>query len=82
MFDEPEDGWHPLEKMLIKQIIMSIYSNLESDIDRFIFVMVFEAGYTQEHVAVILKISQPAVNKRLNKALVKVRNEKSKYLQL
>lgn len=80
--NEPNDGWQPLEKLFLRQVILMIYRNISDPIDRFILVMTMEAGYTQDEVGAILLISQPAVAKRLNKTLEKIRcSEKAKEKQ-
>lgn len=62
---QPPDGFTSMERIFIRDILVSIYKNLNSPISKFIIVSYFECGYTQEQIASMLGISQEAVNKRI-----------------
>jgi len=67
ILQEPEDGYSPLEKILLKQFIISIYSVIRDPVDKFILIARHESNYKQDEVAKMLGISQVAVSKRLTK---------------
>lgn len=72
----PPDGWTAVERAIMKQTIIDVYSSIPDLTNRFIIVAHFEGGYTQTDIAAMLGISQVAVYKRLTKTLNVVRAHK------
>ena len=63
----PSDGWEPYEKMFLRAIVVTMYCKLKDPIDKFILIAKFESGYVEQEIARMVKMSQPAVNKRIKK---------------
>lgn len=92
---EPNDGFDTLEKLLKRELVLSIYRNIICPIgmvdssdeqalpktkmalknlqNAFIFMAINESGYTQEEVASMFSITQPAVRKRFVNTVTRVR---------
>lgn len=64
-FAEPEDGWQPMERILLRDLVVSLYRTVRKPNDKFILMAIFESGYSQTEVAMILGVSQVAVYKRI-----------------
>lgn len=64
-FVPPSDGWTQLEQRLMKEFILMMYRHLTDPTDRFILMAHYEAGYSQEEIAAMNGVSQPAICKRL-----------------
>lgn len=75
---EPDDGWTQYERIILRDTIVNIYKIMGDTTDRFIFVMVFECGYSQVEISRILGLSQVAISKRLNGVIKKVREKNKK----
>ena len=73
---EPEDGWTQHERLIMRDLVISMYRVVGDTTDRFILVMACECGYTQADIARILNISQAAVSKRLHNVLTKIREKR------
>jgi len=63
----PKDSFSSLEKIFLKDLLVSIYRMIPDVCSKFIMVAYFECGYSQEDIANMLGISQVAVNKRIKK---------------
>lgn len=72
--EEPNDGWTQHERMLLRDVILSVYRFIEDANDRLVVVMCYECGYSQEEVASVLGVSQAAVSKRLGRTLKRIRS--------
>lgn len=77
-FKEPDDGWNNYERMILRETIVSIYQKIEDPLNKFILCVTHECGYSQEEVARMLGVTQPAINKRLKKTLKKIRKLRNK----
>lgn len=73
---EPADGWQKIERIFLREIILSTYRAIKDPKDQFIIMAINEAGYTQDEVAIIMGISQVAVHKRLRNTLLELRQLK------
>lgn len=62
---EPEDGFtveeKEIEKLLVSNTVQSLYAKIPTNRLRFIVAAHFELGYTQQDIASILGITQPAL---------------------
>lgn len=65
LFAPPSDGWTTLEQMLLREMILHMYRHLVDPVDRFILMAHYEGGYSQEEIATMVGVSQPAICKRL-----------------
>ncbi len=73
---EPEDGWTQYERMIMRDLIVSMYRVLGDTTDRFILAMICECGYSQTEVSHMIGLSQVAISKRFHAALKKVRTKR------
>lgn len=65
IFIEPDDGWTNDEKLIIRQLAISVYSSLPDVLDKFIVMACLQNEYNQEDVASMVGISQEAISKRI-----------------
>ena len=65
---EPKDGFDQLEKMFLRQMIISTYSMVNDPIDKFILLATHECSYTQQEIGQMIGISQVMVHKKLKEA--------------
>jgi DNA-directed RNA polymerase specialized sigma subunit len=79
---EPSDGWMPYEKIFLRQLVLSVYKRIHSPLDKFIFMAAKETGYTEEEIAKIVGISQPAISKRITKIMILLKSSPEKKLYL
>lgn len=63
---EPADGFTQTERIILRELILSVYLSIEDPIDKFILMATHESQYNQSEVGKMLGISQVAVHKRLN----------------
>ena len=62
---EPPDGFDPMEKAFLRQLIVNMYKILPKGDDRFIMIAIHEMGYSQDVVAQMIGKSQVMVTTRL-----------------
>jgi hypothetical protein len=63
----PSDGWEGYEKHFLRAIIVTMYCRVRDPIDKFILIAKYESNYCEQEIGRMLKMSQPAINKRLKK---------------
>ena len=66
---EPGDGWESYEKIFFRDTLCDVYKSIPTITDKFIFIAIKEAGYTEGEVAQIFEVSQVAICKRLRKTI-------------
>lgn len=76
MISPPSDGWTQLERVFMRELVISVYSKIVDPIDKFILIARHESNYKQEEVAEMLGISQAAVSKRLTKVKKTMRKKR------
>lgn len=64
--EQPSDGWSGLEEMILREMILSVYSSLKP-LDKFILMARHENEYNQAEIGKMIGTSQVAVHKRLKK---------------
>jgi DNA-directed RNA polymerase specialized sigma24 family protein len=74
MLPQPTDGWSTLEKLLLRSVIINMYKFLDDPLDRFILMASVENNYRQEEIGQMCGISQVAINKRLKRTKLILRN--------
>ena len=72
----PSDGFTNIEKLFMKEIFISMYKSLRDPVLQLIIIAHFECGYTQDEIAEMLRISQPTVFIKLQKAQNKLKKLK------
>lgn len=70
---EPNDGFSSMEKILLREMILVTYRNINDVTDKFIMMAIHEGNYSQEDVGTMLGISQEAVSKRITKSTFKLK---------
>jgi hypothetical protein len=65
----PPDGFTHYERIIARDVVISIYRNLGNSTDKFIICAIMECGYSQTDLARILQCSQAFVSKRLKRIL-------------
>lgn len=68
MLSSPPDGWTQYERLILREVVIDMYSRIEDPIDKFIIMATFESNYRQEEIGRMFGISQVAVHKRIKKA--------------
>jgi DNA-directed RNA polymerase specialized sigma subunit len=76
----PEDGFTSFEKIILKDLVLSIYKSLRNTREQFMLCMIFECKYSQAEVAEILGCTQANVSKKMNIILQNLREKKKKNL--
>lgn len=62
---EPTDGFDPMEKAFLRQMVIDIYKILPNPEDKFIMLAIHDMGYPQEVVAEMLNTSQVTISIRI-----------------
>lgn len=68
IFVEPTDGWTTVEKLIIRELVISLYRNIQDPLDKFLVMACIQNNFNQEDVSVMVGISQEAISKRINRA--------------
>lgn len=73
---EPEDGFTQMERIILRELILTVYLRLSDPLDKFILMATHESNYNQQEVGQMLGISQVAVSNRLEEIKTKLRKAK------
>ncbi len=67
MLSEPSDGYNQIERMILHEVVLRVYRELDDPLDKFILMASHEGLYVQEDIAFMVDMTQAGVSKRLNK---------------
>jgi hypothetical protein len=73
----PPDGFDTFEKLLLREVVITLYKKMKSPEDKFIFIATHEMGYSIDMVAKMLCKNQVRISIKLKKIIGYLRTDEA-----